>query len=212
VAFVCFGLTGGLASGKTTVARRLQARGVPVVDADDLAREAVAPGSPALLDIERTFGSSVLTASGELDRARLAALAFGDETSRRRLEAIVHPRIAVLSREHIDRLRESGHRVVCYDAALLVESGRAHEFRPLLVVSAPEELQIARAVKRGLSEPAARARLAAQLPLAQKAAVADFVIDNATTLADLEARTDDVLDAILRTAGLDPAAYPRPSQ
>lgn len=201
MSFTLFGLTGGLASGKSTVAARFRARGVPVIDADRLAREVVAPGSEGLRRVVEAFGQGVLDERGGLDRARVGALVFGDDARRRQLNAIVHPRIAQLTAERASELARAGHRVACYEAALLVEGGLADAFRPLVVVAAPEELQLARAMARdGLTEEAARARLAAQLPLADKLRVADHVIENAGDLASTERRADEVLDAIVASA------------
>lgn len=211
MSFVVFGLTGGIASGKSTVAARLRARGVPVLDADQLARDVVAPGSDGLAEVVRAFGPGVLAEDGSLDRKRLAAVAFAREEDRRTLERITHPRIAALTMERIAELQGRGEPLVGYEAALLVESGRADLFRPLVVVSASEAAQLARAMQRdGASADEVRARLAAQLPMAEKAARADYLVANDGDLAALVARADEVLDAIARGAGVDPARYPRP--
>jgi dephospho-CoA kinase len=204
-----FGLTGGIASGKSAVARRLRARGVPVIDADQLAREAVMPGTRGLAEIVERFGGGVLDAEGNLDRKALARLVFGDEGERAALNAIVHPRVTALTMERAAELAERGEPLACYEAALIVENGLADAFRPLVVVSAPADVQIARAMARdGATEAEARARLAAQAPLAQKAAAADHVIDNRGTLEDLDRATDEVLEAICRDHGVDPGRYP----
>jgi dephospho-CoA kinase len=201
VSFTLFGLTGGLASGKSTVAARFRARGVAVIDADALAREVVAPGTEGLRRVVEAFGPEVLDARGALDRARVGALVFGDEAKRRELNAIVHPRIAQLTVQRAAELAASGARVACYEAALLVEGGLADAFRPLVVVAAPEEVQLARAMARdGATEAEARARLRAQLPLADKLRVADYVIENTGDRASTERRADEVLDAIVATA------------
>jgi dephospho-CoA kinase len=203
-------MTGGFASGKSSVAARWKERGLPVIDADELAREVVRPGSPALAEIAATFGEGFLEGDGSLDRRRLAAHVFADPAAREKLEAITHPRIAAASRDRARALEEQGEPIACYEATLLVERGTADAFRPLVVVTAPEGVQVARAVARDkMDEDAARARLAAQLPLADKAAIADFVIDNSGDRSSLVARADDVLDAICRRFGVDPARYPR---
>jgi dephospho-CoA kinase len=192
-----FGLTGGIASGKSAVAARLRARGVPVIDADELAREAVAPGSEGLAQLTRLFGDDVLLPDGGLDRKRLAALVFADDARRTALNAIVHPIVSRLTMQEAARLREAGEPLACYEAALIIENGAADAFRPLVVVSAPADVQVARAMARdGASEEEARARLRAQMPLAEKTAVADYVIENTGTLEELTRRTDEVLDAI----------------
>jgi dephospho-CoA kinase len=174
-----FGLTGGLASGKSTVAARLRELGIPVIDADQLAREVVAPGTDGLSAVVAAFGADVLDASGALDRAKLASIVFSDPERRRTLNGILHPRIAALTATRAAELATQGHTLACYEAALLVENGLADAFRPLVVVAVPPEMQVARAMARdGATEEQARARLAAQLPLADKIRVADHVIDN----------------------------------
>jgi dephospho-CoA kinase len=206
-----FGLTGGIASGKSTVAARLRARGVPVLDADELAREVVAPGSDGLAEVVARFGAAVLAGDGALDRKKLAAVAFASDEARRALERITHPRIAAATMERLGALGDAGEPLVAYEAALLVESGRAALFRPLVVVALDEAAQVARAMARdGATEAEVRARLAAQLPMAEKVAAADHVIANGGDRAALVARADEVLDAIARAAGVDPARYPRP--
>ena len=202
-----FGLTGGIASGKSTVATRLRARGVPIIDADQLARDAVAKGTSGLADVVKAFGSEVLAADGTLDRKKLAAEVFTDDAKRKTLNGIVHPIVTMLTFKRAAELRDEGHALACYEAALIVENGVADTFRPLVLVAAPEEAQIARACARdGASEADVRGRIRAQMPLAEKAKVADFVIENAGTLADLERRTDEVLAAICERLGLEPPA------
>jgi dephospho-CoA kinase len=197
-----FGLTGGLASGKSTVAARFRERGLPVIDADELAREVVAPGSEGLGAVVAELGAEVLAADGSMDRARVAALVFGDDVRRRRLNAVLHPRIGALTAARAAALGDAGERLACYEAALLVENGLADAFRPLVVVAAPEALQIARAMARdGSTEEQARARIAAQVPLSAKVAAADFVIDNTGDRAALERRADEVLEAIRAQVG-----------
>jgi dephospho-CoA kinase len=206
-----FGLTGGIASGKSAVAKRLRARKVPVIDADLLSREAIAPGSAGLADVIRTFGQGVLAADGSLDRKKLAAEVFGDEAKRRALNAIVHPVVTMLTMKRASELGEAGEPLACYEAALIVENGVADAFRPLVVVSAPEDTQVARACARDAAgEDEVRARIRAQMPLADKVKAADFVIQNTGTLADLNARTDEVLAAICTRLGIDEARYDPP--
>lgn len=192
-----FGLTGGLASGKSTVAARFRARGVPVIDADQIAREVVEPGSEGLARVVEAFGAEVLAPDGSLDRPRLGDLVFAAPERRRDLNAILHPRIAARSRERIAALDAAGEPLACYEAALLVENHLSDAFRPLVVVAVPLDVQIARArVRDGSTEEQARARVAAQLPLATKIAAADYVIDNAGDLEATERRADEVLAAI----------------
>jgi dephospho-CoA kinase len=204
------GLTGGIASGKSTVSAMLGERGAAIVDADQIARRVVAPGTPALALLVRQFGAGILAADGSLDRARLGAIAFADAEARRALEAITHPYIRAASQVDIATHIAAGAEIVVYEAALLVEN-RLHAapwMHALLVVAVPPELQIARLCQRdGLDPAAARARLAAQLPLADKVAVADFVIDNAGSREE----TRDQVDALwprLRADAATPADPP----
>ncbi|WP_437786077.1 dephospho-CoA kinase [Sorangium sp. So ce1097] len=207
---VLFGLTGGLGSGKSTVAARFRAKGLPVIDADALAREVVAKGTEGLEAVVRAFGPEVLLPDGSLDRARVAAIVFADPEKRRLLNAIVHPRITALTMERAAALEARGERLGCYEAALLVENGVADMFRPLVVVAVPEAVQIARAMARdGATEDEVRARLAAQLPLSSKVAVADHVIDNAGDRAATERQADEVLASIRARLGV-PAGADRP--
>jgi dephospho-CoA kinase len=211
MALVLFGLTGGIASGKSTVAARWRRRGLTVIDADEIAREVVAPGTEGLQKLVGAFGPEVLAADGSLDRKRVATLAFADEEKRRGLEAVIHPLIAAASRERAARSEALGEPLACYEAALLVERGLADSFRPLVVVTSRGESQVARTVLRdGVTEAEALARIRAQLPLERKIAVADWVIDNDGSLEELWARADDVLDRVCAGAGIDPARYPRP--
>lgn len=185
------GLTGGIACGKSTVSRLFAARGARIVDADVVAREVVAPGTEGLAALVTAFGATILHADGSLDRERLAARVFDDPAARATLNAITHPRIAALSLQRLDEARRSGAPRVLYDAALLFEVGRAEHFRPVVVVTSPPEVQIARLRARdGLSEAAAAARIASQMPVAEKAARADHVIDNGGSLAHTEAQVD----------------------
>ncbi|MEM1418471.1 MAG: dephospho-CoA kinase [Myxococcota bacterium] len=192
------GLTGGIASGKSTVAARLRERGIPVVDADALAREVVAPGTPGLAAVVEAFGEDVLAEDGSLDRKALGARVFADVAARKRLEAITHPRIAAAAQARLQELQGSDAPYLAYEAALLVENGLHRAFQELVVVAAEEATQLARVMARdGLVEDAARARLAAQLPLAEKIAVATEVLHNDGTR---EALLDavDALDGRLR--------------
>lgn len=189
------GLTGGIASGKSTFADALRARGVPVIDADALARAAVAPGSAALAEIARAFGPAVIGAGGALDRKRMAALVFSDEGARRRLEAITHPAVRAAMAEETLRLAEAGHALAFYDTPLLYEVGLDRLLDCVVVVSAPPEAQRARlAARDGLAREEADARIAAQLPAEEKAARADFVVENAGHPSELGPKADRLLD------------------
>ena len=186
-----YGLSGGIASGKSTVAAMLRSLGAPVIDADLLAREVVAPGSDGLAEIVADFGPEILDERGALARKALAARVFGDSEARRRLEAITHPRIAAASAAALEELRQTGERLAFYEAALLVETGGSRALDGLVVVSAPASVQLARLRGRdGLSEGEARARIKSQLPLADKVAAADFVIDTGGSLEDTRGQVE----------------------
>ncbi len=184
-----FGLTGGIASGKSTVAAILAELGVPVVDADAVARDVVRPGEPAFAELVAAFGAEVVAADGTLDRKRVADRVFADPAARRTLEAITHPRIAAAAEGAIAAHLAAGAPLVIYEAALLVERGIHRLLHGLIVVAVPEDVQVERLRARdGLDEAAARARLAAQLPLADKLAVATHVIENAGPPAETRAK------------------------
>ena len=184
------GLTGGIASGKSTVASMLGELGVAVVDADLLAREVVAKGSDGLHEVVEVFGSEVLDSAGALDRAKLGQRVFGDAEARKTLNAIIHPRIAKLSAERIALAQQSPSPYVVYEAALLVETGAHRGMNALIVVATGSQIQLERSMARdGLDEAAARARLDAQLPLSAKLDAADYVITNDADLATLRAET-----------------------
>jgi dephospho-CoA kinase len=180
------GLTGGIGSGKSTVARMLEERGAVVFDADALARQAVEPGTPGHDAVVERFGPNVLLPGGALDREAVASIVFADPAARRELEAIVHPEVRRLFAEGCERYQGT-NAVVVFGAPLLVETGMHTAFDVLIVVTAPVERQIERLMRdRGMSEAAIRARIDAQLPLEAKAEVADILIDNDGTLEDLE--------------------------
>jgi len=191
-----FGLTGNIATGKSTVARLFAEHGVPVVDADQVAREVVAPGTPGLADVAARF-PGVLTPSGELDRKALADRVFADAQERTALNAILHPRIGAEVRARLDRLAARGAGVAIYEAALIVENGLQHGLDGLIVVSAPVEEQIRRLRARdGMTEADARSRIRAQLPAHEKVKAADFVIENTGAPELLRAQVARVIDAL----------------
>jgi len=184
------GLTGGIGSGKSTVARMLEEQGAVVFDADLLAREAVEPGTPGHAAVIERFGADVLAPGGELDREALASIVFADPAARRDLEQIVHPEVRRLFAEGSEAYHDTD-RIVVFSAPLLVESGMHTAFEILVVVSATVATQIQRLMRqRGMSEPAIRARIDAQAPLEDKAAVADFLVDNEGTLAELQSQVE----------------------
>jgi dephospho-CoA kinase len=205
-----FGLTGGIGTGKSTVAARFRARGLPVIDADQLAREAVAPGSAALPEIAALFGANVIGRDGTLDRAKLAAKVFDDPAQRSKLNAIVHPRVRALAEARFSELERRGEPLGCYEVPLLFEVGLEQVLRPVVVVSSSQALQLARATKRDASTAEhVAARIRAQLPLAEKRRRADYVIDNDGDLPTLIASADEVLDRICAQFRIDARRYPR---
>lgn len=177
------GLTGGIASGKSTVADCFADLGAILVSADLLAREVVAPGSPTLEKLVELFGLEILTSGGSLDRKALAQLAFADPAARHRLEAITHPAIAHLAECRLTELRRFGHDLVVYEAPLLFEAKAEGRVDQVLVVLVEPVTQLERLLRRdGLSEAEARQRVTAQWPQADKVQKADFVIDNSGSL------------------------------
>ena len=182
------GLTGGIGSGKSTVSALLADRGAQVVDADVLAREVVAAGSPGLAAVVEAFGAGVLSADGSLDRPALAAVVFGDPAARATLDGIVHPLVRARAVELITAM--PGDAVVVQDIPLLVETGQAAAFDLVLVVEADVEIRVARLVQRGLAEDDARARIAAQATDEQRRAVADVVLDNSGSPEHLAEQVD----------------------
>ena len=197
--FLLVGLTGGIATGKSTVTGLLANPSVRVVDADALAREVVEPGTPAHTQIVVEFGKDVLQPDGRLDRARLGEIVFPDPAKRKRLEAITHPAI----RERFEKImadleRQGFDGLLIWDAALLVESGGHNKMDKVVVVTTDPATQLRRLTARdGSTEEAARARTASQMPLAVKARVADYVIDNSGTREETEARVREVYRALL---------------
>ncbi|MGY1650416.1 dephospho-CoA kinase [Geodermatophilus sp. SYSU D01119] len=182
------GLTGGIGSGKSTVAALLAARGAVVVDADRIAREVVEPGTPGLAAVVGAFGPGVRTADGALDRAALASIVFADPEARARLDGIVHPLVRARAQEVVARAPEDA--VVVQDVPLLVETGQAGQYDLVLVVEADLETRVARLLLRGLTEEDARARIAAQATDEQRRAVADVVLDNSGTPDALAAQVE----------------------
>ena len=185
------GLTGGVASGKSTVSALLDELGAVVIDADQIAREVVAQGAPGLEAIVAEFGPELLGPDGELDRPAMGRLVFGDDDARRRLEAIVHPLVRARGREI--EAEASPDAVVVHDIPLLAETGQAASFDAVLVVDAPRELQIGRMTRdRGWTEEDAVARINAQATREDRLAIATHVIENAGTREELEARVQQV--------------------
>ena len=189
------GLTGGIGSGKSEVSRRLAARGAVILAADVASREVVAPGTPGLARIAEAFGPEVIGPDGALDRERLGAIVFADPAQRERLNAIVHPLVRQWMRAGERAAAGSGRDglVVVHDVPLLAEGGRRGDFDLVVVVDVPPELQVERLVsQRGMAADQARARMAAQATRQQRLAVADIVIGNSGSLADLDRRVAEV--------------------
>jgi dephospho-CoA kinase len=182
------GLTGGIGSGKSTVAELLAERGAWVVDADRIAREVVEPGTPGLAAVVAEFGSGVLTADGALDRPALAAVVFGDPAARARLDAVVHPLVRARAAELVAEAPPDA--VVVHDVPLLVETGQAGAHDLVLVVETDVETRVSRLLQRGLSADDARARIASQATDEQRRAVADVVLRNDGDRDQLAAQVD----------------------
>lgn len=190
------GLTGGVGSGKSSVGTVLRDLGAFVIDADVLAREVVAPGTPGLAAIVEHFGPGMLNSDGSLDRASLGAVVFQDESERKALEEIVHPLVHARAAE-LESQRPPGSAVV-HEIPLLVETDQAGNFDVLIVVDVPVETQISRLMElRGLTEPEARARVAAQATRAERLAVATYVIENTGTFEDLRQRVTEVFGSVV---------------
>ena len=184
------GLTGGIGSGKSTVTAMLAERGAVGVDADRLAREAVAPGTPGLRAVVDRFGPAVVAGDGSLDRQALAGVVFDDAAALADLNAIVHPPVRAAIADRLAELATTDALVVL-EIPLLVESGRSYGESAIIVVDCPEEVALRRLVEdRGMDEADARRRMAAQAPREQRLAVADVVVDNGGTLEDLRAQVD----------------------
>ena len=194
------GLTGGIASGKTTVAKMLGRPGAAVVDADGLAREVVEPERDAWKEIVATFGANVLQADRTLDRQKLRSIIFNDSAARKKLESIIHPRVRALAEERIAQHAASGYGVVVYEVPLLFE-GNLHDWlRPVVLVACSAEVQRQRLQQRDrLTAEAARKHIGAQMSLEEKRRLADYVIENDGDLTDLERQVQTVLEQIKAT-------------
>ena len=203
-------LTGGIASGKTHVRAKFEAAGVPTIDADVLARQAVEPGSAGLHEVIRRFGEDVRDPSGGLDRKKMATIVFTDAAARHMLEAIIHPYVRAATNAWFGGLDPRRHRFAIADIPLLFEAGRDIEFEKIVVAACDPETQLQRLMARdGLSEEAAHKRIAAQWPLADKIARADYVIRTDGSFDDTNREVDAVL-AELRSWSTTDQEHPRP--
>ena len=194
------GLTGGIASGKSTVAKIFQRLGAAIVNADDLAREVVLPGREAWKEIVASFGAEILQTDQNLDRQKLRTLIFNQPEARKRLESIIHPRVRALAEERIRQYGAAGYPVVIYEVPLLFEGKLQEWLRPVILVACKVETQTARLQKRDHLSPAdAEKHIAAQMSLAEKRRLADYVIENDGSLADLERQTREILEKLKAT-------------
>jgi dephospho-CoA kinase len=194
------GLTGGIASGKSTVAKILQSLGAAIVNADDLAREVVEPGHEAWKEIVASFGANILQSDQTLDRQKLRALIFNQPEARKRLESIIHPRVRALAEERIRRYAAAGYPVVIYEVPLLFEGNLQEWLRPVILVACGVETQTARLQKRDhLTAADAEKHIAAQMSLKDKRRLADYVIENNGSLEDLERQTRQILEELKAT-------------
>ena len=195
------GLTGGIACGKSTVAQMLRELGAPLIDADQLARDVVAPSSAGLAEIAEAFGPEMITDDGFLDRKRMSALVFADADQRARLEAITHPRIFARFTALSEGYEARGEQVVVYDAALLYERGLDQLMNAVIVVTVPPPVQLHRLRDRdGISEEEALRRITAQMPLEDKVKRADYVINNGQSLVHTRAQLDYVWRQVMSRA------------
>ena len=203
-----FGLTGGIGSGKSAVAQRLRTLGVPVINADELARVAVERGSAGLTQITEYFGPEVLTSTGELNRAELAKIVFKDPEARSMLDSIVHPIVRKLAAERFHEVSERGEPLACYEVPLLYEGGLERIYHPVVVVSAPLALREQRIAQRdGFDSTQIAARIAAQMPLEEKVRRADYVLENSGTVEELAEGTDKMLAALCDALAVPSARY-----
>jgi dephospho-CoA kinase len=199
------GLTGGIATGKSTVARMFEKRGVVLIDADAIVRELQAPGSPVLAEIAAAFGPEVIDANGELDREAVGARVFRDAQARKRLGDIIHPRVTAEMQRRTEAARAAGAAVVMLDIPLLLEgreagtgTGSAVRFDAVIVVYASEDVQIERQLERNTyARDEAERRVRAQMSIEEKRALADYVIDNTGSLEDTERQVDEIYSRLL---------------
>jgi dephospho-CoA kinase len=187
-------LTGGIATGKSYVLDEFRKRGIPCLDADELAHGVTAPGTEATRQIRERFGPAILSAEGAIDRRKLATIVFADEAARRDLEAIVHPAVRRAIAAGVRAFELTGNSpFAIVDIPLLYETGREAEFDKVIATVCPPEMQMSRLLARGMSEREATQRIAAQIPAEAKAARADFVIRTDGTFAETDARVDEIL-------------------
>lgn len=191
------GLTGGIGAGKSTVAQLFEERGVPIVDADAIARDVVKPGEPALAELVEHFGDSILGADGELNRGKLAEVAFADAESHEALNAIMHPAISAETAKRIDALR-GDHSVIVHDVPLLVEAGLAGNYDLTVLVDTPAEVRLQRLTElRGMDSEDAKKRIAAQATDEQRRAVCDVALDNSGDIEHLRTQFEQMWERFI---------------
>ena len=191
------GLTGGIATGKTTISNYLKSIDIPVLDADEYARKIVEPGTPGLAAITNTFGEQVLRADGSLNRKLLGQIVFNDSSARQTLNDITHPRIQQMMADELHRLAEQQIPLVILDIPLLLENQNVAGADAVMVVTIPESLQLTRLMQRNnLTEKEAQSRISSQMPLVEKEKLADFVIDNSGTISSTQKQVEKVIQKI----------------
>ncbi|KAA8440406.1 dephospho-CoA kinase [Weissella paramesenteroides] len=191
------GLTGGIATGKTTISNYLKTKGIPVLDADEYARKVVEPGTPGLTDIVNTFGKQVLQSDGSLNRKLLGQIIFNDMTARQTLNDITHPRIQQMMTDELQKLAKDKTPLVILDIPLLLENHNIAGADAIMVVTVPESIQLNRLMQRNnLTKEDAQGRIDAQMPLSEKEKLADFIVDNSGTIANTLTQVDKVIQKI----------------
>lgn len=192
-----YGLTGGIGCGKSTVSQMFESLGAKVIDADQVARDVVKPGSDGLKALVQAFGEEILLPDGNLDRPGLGKIVFADEYRRKTLNGILHPRIGLETARRLQQERAAGTKHLIYDAALLIETGQAKFGEKLIVVRADPAVQLERLMSRDqISEDEARQKIASQMPVDQKAKMADFVVDNSGTLENTRRQVEEVWEKL----------------
>jgi len=192
------GLTGGIASGKSTVAKLIRDKGIPVIDADQVAREVMSPGSPVLDEIAKQFGPEFLQEDGSLDREKMGSLVFSDPQSRQKLNQITHPAIGMRAAEIMQSYEDQGEPCIVYEVPLLFEAGLHQIFQPIILVAIPKTVQVQRLISRDhISEQDALARIESQMSLEEKEKLSDYIIDNTKEIEDLTEQIQSIFNEIL---------------
>lgn len=198
---ITFGITGGIACGKSTVTKTFRAEGIPIVDADIVARQVVEPGTTGLQSVIDAFGIEYLQTDGTLNRTALGALVFSNEEARHLINKIMYPLINDESTAQIKKLHDAGHVLVGYDAALICEMGNSEKYRPLIVVHCQRDMQIARLMSRNnLTRSEAMARIEAQMPVEKKMELANYLINTSGTIENSINHTKLIIELLKRNA------------